>query len=226
MKKQLKKLVGILLAFTLIFSLQGIEVNAATARHYCIKYTTKSTWYGITADIYLPSSINVVSNNNDYVDWYIGMDPTSGNNVEAGISYKNGQFRVFLNTGDKATSSSSIDSSIRPGQKVNLKIRLSSDGKKATLYVNGVSRKTANTTGVFTNGKGKGKIVMGVQDGGTSTHSKAYFANVKLCANSAGTSYTNMTSSMGNSGKYAPTGSSNPYSIYSTFPISASLKKN
>lgn len=94
------------------------------------------------------------------------------------------------------------------------------------MYVNGVSRKTANTRGTFANGKGRCKFVMGVQDGANSTHTQARIENVKLCANSSGSSYTNMTSSMGSYANYnVGNTSTNPYSISSKFPLRASLNR-
>lgn len=224
MKKSIKNCFALMFCLAFTFVAYASNANAATNRHYCIKYTCSSTYYGVTADVTLPSSI-YVPNNGNYTDWYIGMDPTSGSYaVEGGISYKAGTFRVFLNTA--ADSFSVPYSSIKTGQKVNLKIRLSSDGKSATLYLNGTQVERAlSTKGTFQNGKGYPKIVMGVEDNGTSYHSTATINNVKVCANSAGSSYTNMTSSMGKAGIYTPNGSSNPYSKTSSFPLTATLNK-
>lgn len=221
MKNSIKKLFSIMFCLAFAVVAYGTNINAATNRHYCIKYTCNSTYYGITADIYLPSSIYTPSYGG-YCDWYLGMDPTSGSNaVEGGISYKQGTFHIFLNTG--ADHFSYTDSSIRLGQKVNIKIRLSSDGSTATLYKNGSKYGSSLKTGAtFRNGKGYPKMVMGVQDDGSSYHNNAIITNAKACANSAGSSYTSVSSSMVTPGKWAPNGGSNPYSSTS-FPLSASL---
>ncbi|WP_024831767.1 LamG-like jellyroll fold domain-containing protein [Ruminiclostridium josui] len=224
MKKITKSILGFLAATILFIQVSPLSASAAINRHFAIKNTTKDVWYGVTADVTIPSTISGLGRGSaGYADWYIGMDPSSGTAVEAGISYSQGEFRVFLNTGN-GNGAGVVDSSIKPGQKVNLKIRLSSDGKTASLYVNGALRKSESTVGKFTNGKGKAKIVIGVQDEGNASTSVATIDNVKLCANSAGTTYTTMTSSMGSYSTYnAGTTSKNPFTVSSTFPLKASL---
>lgn len=126
----LKKTVFSMLCVALVLSIVvvGSNVDAASGEG-AVRTSTLDTYYGISADFYVPSNV-YVPNDGSYVAFYVGL----GNQCEGGISY-NGQWNHFINCGSGSSNESDpIPTQPSAGDKINIKLVNNLDDT-ATLYV-------------------------------------------------------------------------------------------
>ncbi|MGE8082009.1 hypothetical protein [Peribacillus loiseleuriae] len=209
----------------LLFSI-CISNNAYAAdRHGAVKTeTTEKKWTGISADIVLPKTVNVVGSAS-YVDWYLGLGDAV---IESGISRTPQGYKVFLNSGEKEGGSqywvSEYDPTIKDGDRVSLKLVNNNDGT-VSLYVNN-NPKARYTQAIYKPSRLAPtdivKMVQGVQDAGGSSFSQASFSNVLLRANASGTVYTPFDGKIPYKTTRVDVGG-NDFTVFSHVPLSTSL---
>ncbi|MGE8080986.1 hypothetical protein [Peribacillus loiseleuriae] len=221
MKKKIRK-ISVLLSIMLTFVFISNNAYAAD-RHGAVKTeTTEKKWTGISADIVLPKTVNVVGSAS-YVDWYLGLGDAV---IESGISRTPQGYKVFLNSGEKEGGSqywvSEYDTNIKDGDRVALKLINNNNGT-VSLYVNNVLRYTKP---VYKPSRLAQfdivKMVQGVQDAGGSSFSQASFSNVLLRADASGAVYTPFDGKIPYKTTRVDVGGNN-FTVYSHVPLSTSL---